>query len=175
MRESGYPGPFRLPECVAAVKKRRDMVSISFGYEFEHYSLKTSDLVEICDVRDMPLQIPLPGEEEVGSELVLVSSLLDWSNEVIEFVNAGENEQELQQHDHPCKAATHDSGEINILHGKEPVIISSETTRTAPLMLLTRREVVNPFEGDEGQCDPQLGAQFGRAKKGGACSNANSG
>ncbi|KAJ1367489.1 hypothetical protein KIN20_028415 [Parelaphostrongylus tenuis] len=159
MRESGYPGPFRLPECVAAVKKRRDMVSISFGYEFEHYSLKTSDLVEICDVRDMPLQIPLPGEEEVVSA----------------FGYRGENEQELQQHDHPCKAATHDSGEINILHGKEPVIISSETTRTAPLMLLTRREVVNPFEGDEGQCDSQLGAQFGRAKKGGACSNANSG
>ncbi|KAJ1362994.1 hypothetical protein KIN20_022737 [Parelaphostrongylus tenuis] len=70
MRESGYPEPFRLPKSVTVVKKRRDM-------------------------------IPLPGEEEVvsaggyrgiviiGSEMVLVNSLLDWSNGGIEFVKTG--------------------------------------------------------------------------------------
>ncbi|KAJ1363419.1 hypothetical protein KIN20_023287 [Parelaphostrongylus tenuis] len=67
MRESGYPEPFRLPKCVTAVKKRRDMVSISSGNKSENYFLKNLDLIENCDVGDMPLQIPLPGEEEVVS------------------------------------------------------------------------------------------------------------
>ncbi|KAJ1352157.1 hypothetical protein KIN20_008362, partial [Parelaphostrongylus tenuis] len=90
MRESGYPGPFPLPECVAAVKKRRDMV-------------------------------PLPRNQEVVS----VGGYRGY-RDYLDFL-LRENEQEPQQHDHPCKAETHESGEINILHCKESVIISSDS------------------------------------------------
>ncbi|KAJ1354628.1 hypothetical protein KIN20_011619 [Parelaphostrongylus tenuis] len=93
MRESGYPGPFPLPECVTAVKKRRDMV-------------------------------PLPRNQEVVS----VGGYRGY-RDYLDFL-LRENEQEPQQHDHPCKAETHDSDEKNILHCKESVIISSDSEDT---------------------------------------------